>query len=154
MHSHEAMPHSHGSWFDGMVIPFILALLMYMALVLLSNRRHTKKWPMFRTLCWTSGILFAGASIIGPIAERSHMDFPYHMLGHLFLGMLAPLLLVLSAPVTLLLRTLPVHHARRLTRILQSPPVRFISHPITATVLNIGGLWLLYTTDLYRAMLA
>ena len=152
MHSHEAMSHSQSGWMDGTVTPFVIALLFYIVLVLFSNRKHKRRWPLYRSLFWTGGILFAAASLVGPIAERSHTDFSFHMVSHLFLGMLAPLLLVLSAPMTLLLRTLPVRHARRLTRILQSMPIRIISHPITAAVLNIGGLWLLYTTNLYGAM--
>ena len=72
--------------------------------------------------------------------------------GHLLLGMLAPLLIALSAPMTLLLRTLNVNYARKLSRLLRSHPIRFFSHPIVASILNIGGLWLLYTTNLYTAM--
>lgn len=71
------------------------------------------------------------------------------MLTHLLLGMLAPLLLVLSAPVTLSLRSLELTPARRLSRVLRTPPVRLVSHPVTATILSVGGLWVLYATDLF-----
>lgn len=74
------------------------------------------------------------------------------MMGHLLLGMLAPLLVALAAPMTLLLRTLKVHAARKLSRLLQRRLIRFFTHPIVASFLNIGGLWLLYTTSLYTAM--
>jgi putative membrane protein len=66
--------------------------------------------------------------------------------------MLAPLLLVLGAPVTLLLRSLHTETAKRVVRLLGSPPLRIIAHPVTALSLNTGGLWLLYTTDLHTAM--
>lgn len=74
------------------------------------------------------------------------------MLGHLLFGMLAPLLFVLAAPVTLLLRTLSITAARRLSRILKSMYFRYIMDPIVVTILNIGGLWILYTTDLFSMM--
>ncbi|EPE61667.1 putative membrane protein [Exiguobacterium sp. S17] len=74
------------------------------------------------------------------------------MIGHLLLGMLAPLCLALSAPMTLLLRTLDVHVARRVTRVLKSRPLQFFTNPVTASILNIGGLYLLYMTDLYSLM--
>ena len=68
------------------------------------------------------------------------------------LRLLAPLLLVLSAPVTVALRGLPVAWARRLSRVLSTPYVRVVSHPVVAGLLNIGGLWLLYTTPLHAWM--
>lgn len=74
------------------------------------------------------------------------------MVSHLLLGMLAPLLIVLAAPMTLALRTLPVNSARGLSRILRSWPIRVISNPIFASFINVGGLWLLYTTNLYMLM--
>lgn len=94
--------------------------------------------------------LFAGvacaAIAIGPVARAAHESFTAHMVGHLLLGMLAPLLLVLGAPVTLALRALAVDDARALSRLLRSRVVRWVTHPITAGVLNAGGLWLLYGT--------
>lgn len=75
-----------------------------------------------------------------------------HMLVHLLLGMLAPLLMALAAPMTLLLRTLSVSSARVLSRVLSSRPLRLLTHPVIASFLNLGGLWLLYTTDLYSLM--
>jgi putative membrane protein len=71
------------------------------------------------------------------------------MASHLLLGMLAPFLLVMAAPVTLALRALDVPSARRLSRWLRSSPVRLLAHPVTASCLNIGGLWLLYPTGLF-----
>ena len=66
--------------------------------------------------------------------------------------MLAPVLLVLSAPMTLVLRALPVSGAKRLVRVLRSWPLRILTHPVTAATLNAGPVWLLYTTDLYPLM--
>ncbi|SEA26459.1 putative membrane protein [Thalassobacillus cyri] len=131
-------------------VPFVLLFGFYMLAVYLSN--HHRRWPLYRSVLWTAGVSFSILSVAGPIAERAHTDFTAHMLGHLFLGMLAPLLMALAAPMSLLLRTLPVKGARRLTRLLRSKPVGVLSNPVTATILNIGGLWLLYTTDLYMMM--
>ena len=74
------------------------------------------------------------------------------MVAHLLLGMLAPLLLVLGAPITLLLRALPVTAARRVSRVLAGKPARFVTEPSVAAVLSVGGLWALYLTRLYPAM--
>ncbi|HWL26318.1 MAG TPA: cytochrome c oxidase assembly protein, partial [Ureibacillus sp.] len=49
-------------------------------------------------------------------------------------------------------RTLHVKTARRLSNLLKSWPVRTISDPVVAAFLNLGGLWILYMTNLYSAM--
>lgn len=133
-------------------ILFCAVIAAYVLAVFRSNRTY-KPWPMRRTLCWIAGMACALAAVVGPIAQRGHEDFVYHMVGHLLLGMLAPLLLVLAAPMTLVFRTLPVKQARTLASLLRkSRYVRFVSHPITASFLNIGGLWLLYRTPLFHLM--
>ncbi|MGI2327995.1 cytochrome c oxidase assembly protein [Planococcus sp. YIM B11945] len=128
-----------------------LAIFLYIGAVFFSNKRHSP-WPVQRTVLWVLGVFCAGIALVGPVANAAHGNFVYHTIGHLLLGMLAPLLLVLAAPVSLLLRTLPVYQARQLTRILRSGPVRLLSHPITAALLNIGGLYILYRTPLYMSM--
>lgn len=136
------------------VVLGLLLLLVILAYILAAVRSGTryKKWPVYRTFSWCIGVICGAASIMGPIAEKAHTDFTMHMLGHLLLGMLAPLLLVLSAPITLLLRTLNVNTARCVSRLLRSRIAHFISSPIMAAILNIGGLWVLYTTSLFAAM--
>jgi len=134
------------------IVPILLTMFVYLLAVIISSRRYTKKWPLYRSVFWILGVISASAAIIGPIADLAHTDFRAHMGGHLLLGMLAPLLMVLAAPMTLLLRTLHVKQARFLTRILKSWLVRILSNPIFASTLNIGGLWILYTTNLYMLM--
>lgn len=108
-------------------------------------------WPAHRSAAWLLGVLAAALSVAGPLAERAHGDFVAHMVAHLLLGMLAPLLLVWAAPVTLALRALPVRTARRVPRVLGRWPVRVVTEPVVAAALNVGGVWLLYTTPLYAA---
>ena len=153
MKTDEHMQHITSGPSAGLPLVVLLAiiLVLYIAATIVSNRQH-KKWPLHRTAFWILGTICAAISVIGPIAESGHMNFTAHMVSHLLLGMLAPLLMVLAAPMTLLLRTLNVTHARRLSRLLKAWPVRILSNPITASILNIGGLWVLYTTDLYTAM--
>ncbi|TDL67406.1 cytochrome c oxidase assembly protein [Rhodococcus qingshengii] len=149
---HNHVHHASGSSFELLLaLPFVLAVLIYILLALVSNRRH-KRWPFYRYLYWILGVLSASIALIGPIANLAHENFTIHMVGHLFLGMLAPLLLVHAAPMTLLMRTLSVGSARRLSRVLKSLPVSIYSNPVVASILNIGGLWVLYTTELYSLM--
>ncbi len=133
------------------LVPFTIFIVGYVVLSAISSRTY-RPLPWYCYLCWILGVLCLLASVVGPIASRSHTDFTAHMIVHLLLGMLAPLLFTLAAPMTLILRTLGVNQARLLTRVLRSGLFQFLHNPLTAAVLNMGGLWVLYTTDLYSLM--
>lgn len=133
-----------------LAIPFVIALGLY---IIAAHRSNSEKpWPLNRTVCGCIGVMSAVVAVAGPLASLAHTNFVAHMLSHLLLGMFAPLLLVLAAPMTLLLKTLSIPLARRTTRILKSWPSRLLTHPLFTALLNIGGLWLLYTTNLYSLM--
>ncbi|WP_173917403.1 cytochrome c oxidase assembly protein [Halobacillus sp. Marseille-Q1614] len=134
-----------------LAVPFIFAAALYVA-ALVYSRRKGRKWPVYRTVLWMAGVLSGLAAVSGPIAVQAHSNFTVHMLGHLLLGMLAPLLMALAAPMTLFLRASSVNPAKKVTSILRTSFVRFLSDPITASILNVGGLWVLYTTSLFEAM--
>ena len=155
MHADHSITHaSHGFGNVSQIllaIPFSVALVLYLIAVIVSNRKH-KQWPISRIILWAIGVSCAIGAVSGPVAQRAHMEFSFHMLGHLLIGMLAPLLMVLAAPVTLILRALPVTQARWLSRILKSRFMGVVSNPIVAAILNVGGLWVLYTTSLFEAM--
>jgi putative membrane protein len=71
------------------------------------------------------------------------------MAQHLLLGMYAPLGLVLGAPLTLLLGSLPRRHRPGLARVLRSRSLHLLAHPVTAALLAVGGMFVLYRTPLY-----
>lgn len=155
MHNHT---HVHENFFDSIMLcqwilalPFMFALLGYMYGVIQSNR-YFRKWPISRVFLFLLGILCALFGVIGPLAQQAHIDFAAHMLAHLLLGMLSPLFVAAAQPLTLLLRTLHVDYARLLSHILKHKAIRLFSHPIVASVLNIGSMWLLYTTSFYSLM--
>jgi putative membrane protein len=73
-----------------------------------------------------------------------------HMVQHLLIGMFAPIFLVLGAPITLALKAFPVQVARRITTLMKSRFFQIVSHPVTALILNMGGMYVLYLTPLYN----
>ncbi len=148
-----ATGHAHAGGDAGWLFAAIaaLAVTVYAVGVVLSARRG-RPWPWTRSLCAVLGVAAATAAVVGPLADAAHTGFTAHMRTHLLIGMVAPVLLVLSAPVTLALRTLAVDPARRLSRLLRSVPARFVSAPVTALVLSAGGLWMLYLTPLVSLM--
>lgn len=129
-----------------------LAVLLALAVIYVVLAAADRRWPIRRCVSWLLGCSAAALSVVGPWAGAADSSFRAHMVTHLLLGMVAPLLLVLAAPATLVLRSLPVASARRLSRLLTSAPLRVVTEPVVAATLSAGGLWLLYTTDLYPAM--
>jgi len=147
----------HGVQSEISAAEFGIALLLLTAIFIyihaaIRSRNKFKIWPSFRIVFWVLGIFSVGISLAGPLADWAHHNFIAHMSTHLIIGMLAPLLLVLASPMTLLLRSLSVASARKVTRFLKSWPMYLLSHPLTAATLNIGGLFLLYRTDLFFLM--
>jgi putative membrane protein len=128
----------------------LVVIAVYLGAVIRNRRR--RPWPASRSVLWVAGVVTAAVAVAGPLADAGHDSFPAHMLGHLLLGMLAPLLLVLAAPVTLALRSLHPVPARRLSALLRTPVARFFVHPVPAATLNVVGLWMLYATEFYSVM--
>jgi len=132
-----------------LVVALIGAAVGY---VLAARPERGAGWPAGRTVRWVTGVVVAVAGIVGPLLLPVPPDLPLHVAGHLLVGMVAPLLLVTAAPVTLALRVLPRRRARVLARLLRSRPVAVLTHPVVATVVDVGGLWLLYRTDLHASL--
>ena len=139
------------SVFEGLVLVLlVLAAAVYgWSLWRGRGRRRVSAW---RPVSFSAGLLCVGAGLVGPLAHAGLTSFTAHMVGHLLVGMLGPLLLVLGAPVRVTLRGLTTAGARRVTRVLRFPVIRWVTHPVVAAILNAGGLWLLYTTALFHWM--
>ncbi|MFD7498992.1 cytochrome c oxidase assembly protein [Streptomyces sp. NPDC059832] len=140
------------------LVPAVFVVLLAGAYLLLATRARRRNrqagWSRWRTGWFLAGCGLLAAALLPPVAQWAHGDFRGHMLQHLLIGMYAPLGLVLGAPVTLVLRNLPSHQGRRLTGLVQSRPAHALAHPVTALVLSVGTLALLYFTPLYNAMSA
>ena len=109
-------------------------------------------WPVHRTAAFLTGLAAALLTVLGPLPALAHTSFTWLAVSHVAAGMLAPLLLVLSRPVTLALRVMDKMPARRIVRVLRSAPARVLSHPVTAAVLNVGGMVLMFRTPVFEAM--
>jgi putative copper resistance protein D len=118
-------------------------------------RRAGDRWPPARTVCWLAGLLVFAVATVGGPARYAYVLFSAHMVQHLVLGMVVPVLLVGGAPVTLALRTLrpprnpEVRGARDwLLLALHSRPTRLLTHPLVALAIYLVSLYGLYLTDL------
>lgn len=150
--------HAHGA--EGPVVGWVVAVLVaglpvaaYLAAVTRRRRRRTRPWPVARTVSWVAGAVLVGVAVSPPLTAFAHADPRGHMAQHLLVGMYAPVALVLAAPVTLALAASPPRTARRVTAVLRTPALHVLAHPVTAALLTVGGVWLLYLTPLYAATL-
>ena len=123
--------------------PFlVVALLWYVS----AARRVRRRWPPARTAAFVAGALvLLGARLVD--GERS---FAGHAGQHLLLGMAAPALFALAAPVTLALQASGRSTRARLLAVLHSRPAAVLAHPLTAWALFGGSMLALYLTPLYR----
>src|SRR4029078_214720 len=143
------------------VLLFGTAAVVVAVLYVLGVRRLRRRgdgWPMGRTMAWLCGcaaLLFTTSSGLGRYMPAM---FSMHMVAHMMLSMLVPILLVLGAPVTMALRALPA--AGRddppgprewLLAALHSRVSRFLTHPIVATVIFVAGFYGLYFGGLFDA---
>ena len=133
----------------------ILATALYIKGVRVLAKRGDK-WPVGRTVAFAFGVGMADYATSGGIGIYAHFAFSYHMVGHMILGMVAPIGLVLSSPITLALRTLPQGRNSEergirgnLIALLNSKYVKVISNPVIALSIFDGSLFVLYMTPLF-----
>jgi putative copper resistance protein D len=112
-------------------------------------RLRGRRWAPGRTACYLLGLVIVALATQSGLAAEDTTSFSAHVIQHLLLGMLAPVLLALGAPITLALQASGRPARRRLLRLLHSRAVWIISHPITAWFLFGGSMFALYFTNLY-----
>lgn len=130
----------------------ILAAVAYLAAVRRLVRRG-RSWPAGRTASWLAGcavLLVATSSGLGAYAPAV---FSVHMVQHMLLATLVPVLLLLGHGVTLLLEVSGPGARSRIESLLDVPAVRLIRHPVLALAAVGATLFLLYPTGLYGAIL-
>jgi cytochrome c oxidase assembly factor CtaG len=112
------------------------------------------RWPIVRTLCFVVGGLgsffFATSSGLGSYDDTL---LSVHMVQHMILSMVVPLLLALGAPLTLMLRTLPGRPRRWLLALLHSRLAKVLTFAPLAFLLFVLSPWALYFTGWYEAQL-
>ena len=129
----------------------LAALAAVYLLLALLRRREPRGWNPWRTTSFLAGTGLLIAALVPQLSPLPAGSFAAHMYQHLLIGMYAPLGLVLGAPVTLVLRSVPPRQGKIIGRLLRSAPMAVLAHPVTALILNLGGLYLLYHTPLYIA---
>lgn len=119
-------------------------------------RQRGDAWPIHRTVFWILGIVLLFYITSGGVNVYEKYLFSTHMLAHMVLTMMVPLLLVPGAPVTLALRSIRKRTdgsrggREWILLAVHSRFANFISHPLVAAVLFAASLWAFYYTPLFR----
>ena len=137
----------------------VMMVALYIKGVMVLTKRGDK-WPVGRTVSFAAGIAVIDFATSGGLGLYAHFSFSYHMIAHMLLAMIAPIGLVLGAPMTLALRTLPQGRTPTergvrgsLLAVLHSKVGLFYTNPIVALLIFDGSLFALYFTDLFASMM-
>lgn len=132
--------------------PVALAILVLLAAGYLTGAavvplRHTgQRWPRLPTASFLGGLVVIGLATNSSIAVYDQVLFSAHMIGHLALVMLAPILLVAGRPFSLLVsasahpnRVLKVLRGRAVS-LLTAPPVALAAYAVVIVGSHLTGL--------------
>jgi cytochrome c oxidase assembly factor CtaG/putative copper export protein len=118
--------------------------------------RRGDRWPVLRTVSWLLGLLLLFYVTNGALYVYGKYLFSMHMLGHMLLTMMIPVLLVPGAPITLAARAIRKRTdgsrgpREWILMAVQSRYAAVLANPIVAAVLFAGSLWVFYYSPLFR----
>lgn len=118
-------------------------------------RRRGDSWPLYRTILWVLGMITLFYITSGGVNVYQKYLFSTHMLMHMVLTMLVPVLLVPGAPVTLAARAIRKRQdgsrgAREwILLAVHSKPAGILSNPFVAAALFVGSLWVFYYSPIH-----
>ncbi|MFL6286816.1 MAG: cytochrome c oxidase assembly protein, partial [Actinomycetes bacterium] len=151
-----------GSLFTGWRLDLLVVTTLLIAALsygrgLYRLRKRGDRWPIGRAIAWYAGLTVIAFGTLSGLAVYGRTAFSLHMTQHMVLSMIAPVLLVLGAPITLALRSLPAARVNEpagprewLLAALQSPVARVLTHPVTAFILFVTAPYMIYFSGLFE----
>ncbi|MGL5852552.1 MAG: cytochrome c oxidase assembly protein, partial [Phycicoccus sp.] len=157
-------PMSGADWFAAWRVDWLFLAVAVFAVGLYVRgvvrlRHRGDAWPAWRVVLWVAGWgLFCWATFGGP-GIWGRLLFSVHMVEHMTLAMVVPLLLVPAAPVTLALRSLPARADRTwgprevLLQVVHSRAMQVLANPVVAATLFFASLVVFYYTGAFELAL-
>ncbi|MBT2505686.1 cytochrome c oxidase assembly protein [Streptomyces sp. ISL-98] len=143
---------------------FLVGCLLAIALYgwgVVRLRRRGDAWPVARTVLFVVGVLSVALVMCTKLNDYGMVMFSVHMVQHMVISMLSPILLLLGAPVTLALRALPVAGRGNrkgprelLLMLLHSRYMKIVTHPAFTIPLFIASLYALYFTPVFDFLMS
>lgn len=136
-----------------------LAALLAIGYLLGVRRLRTdgQRWPAGRTAAWLAGCLVLLVATSSGIGRYGAAMFSMHQVSHMLTSMLAPALLVLGAPLTLIgaasgQRSVMPSGAEMVSWLSRSRLVGVLTHPVMSLLLFAGSPFALYFTGLFDVL--
>jgi putative copper resistance protein D len=136
----------------------VVAIGLYVAGAVRLARRGDR-WPVLRVVSWVAGWLIFIWATNGAAGVYGRVLFSAHMTLHMTISMVAPILMVLAAPISLALRALKPRPDKTLgpremvLGLVHSPFLRVLANPIVAAALFFGSLVVFYYSPLFELAL-
>jgi cytochrome c oxidase assembly factor CtaG/putative copper export protein len=122
-------------------------------------RSRGDRWSVLRLVAWLFGWLLLVWAAAGAPGVYGRVMFSMHMVQHMTIATAVPAFLVLGAPVTLALRTLPRRRdgsrgpREWILTVVHSPVAGVLGHPLVAAGLFVVSLVTFYYTSLFELTL-
>lgn len=122
----------------------------------ISLARSGERWPVGRGVAWMLGWTTVVSATSSGVGKYSGADFAVHMIMHMGLNMLAPMLMALGGVVTLVLKAArpagrgePVGLYEWTGELMRWRPAAAVYHPVLVFALFVGSYYGLYLTELF-----
>ncbi|HWH36028.1 MAG TPA: cytochrome c oxidase assembly protein [Acidimicrobiales bacterium] len=115
--------------------------------------RRERRWPRPRLVAFGLGLVVVVVATQSALAAAEAERFSVHVVQHVLLGMVAPALFALGAPVTLALQAASRPTQVVLLRVLHGRLVGTLTHPVLAWLVFGGSLVVLYFSPLLELSL-
>jgi len=130
VHLHTLLTGWQTDWLTLVTVAIDVALVAAYAAATLRLGRKGRSWSPWRTLSFVSGVVTILVATFSGLAAYDDSVFVIHAIQHLLLMNVAPILLVLGAPVTLALQASGRSTQTRILRVLHHPVVEFVTNPL------------------------
>ncbi|HXW78192.1 MAG TPA: cytochrome c oxidase assembly protein, partial [Acidimicrobiales bacterium] len=107
-----------------------------------------RRWPGRRTISFLAGLVAIDLALQSPVATFTGSYFEAHVTQHLLLMVIAPPLLALGAPSTLLLQTSGRATKTRWLAVLHSRPFAIATYPVTVWFFYFGAMFAFFLSPL------
>ena len=151
-----------GQWRFDLVLGLASVILLGLYVWgLITLRRRGDSWPVGRTVAWVLGCVMLFFTTSSGMGMYMMADFASHMVGHMLISMLVPILLALGGPLTLALRALPAAGRGNppgprewIVEFINNPVSRFLTHPVVASIQFVLGFYLIYFGGFYEPLVS
>ncbi len=113
-------------------------------------RSKGRRWPLLRSASFVSGVVVVFIATGSGVAAYDDSVFTIHVIQHILLMNVAPILIALSAPMTLLLQASRKSVQTTAIKILHSGFISVVTFPVFAWVLAWGTMYAYFLTPLYQ----